>query len=100
MTALELAISGASHKLSLPPKLVEKVYRAYWLAIKQVVQALPLKEDLTEESFSQLKTSINVPSLGKLHSSYDRVCGVKRRFKYLQQIKNNAQNKETETNVY
>ncbi len=34
MTALELAISGASSELGLPSKLVEKVYRAYWLAIK------------------------------------------------------------------
>lgn len=100
MTTLELAISGASHELGLPSELVEKVYRAYWLAIKQVVQALPLKEDLTEEDFSELRASINIPSLGKLYSSYDRVSGVKRRFKYLQQIKNNAQNKETETDVH
>lgn len=100
MTTLELAISGASHELGLPSELVEKVYRAYWLAIKQVVQALPLKEDLTEEDFSELRASVNIPSLGKLYSSYDRVSGVKRRFKYLQQIKNNAQNKETETDVH
>lgn len=100
MTALELAISGASHELGIPSELVWRVYRAYWLAIKQVVQALPLKEDLTEEDFSQLRVSINIPSLGKLYSSYDRVQGVKRRFKYLQQIKNNDQNKETKTDVH
>ena len=100
MTALDLAISGASHELGIPSELVEKVYRAYWLAIKQAVQALPLKEDLTDEDFSKLRTSFNIPSLGKLYSSYDRVQGVKRRFKYLQQIKNNAQNKETQTDVY
>lgn len=100
MTALELAISGASHELGLPSELVGKVYRAYWLAIKQTIQALPLKEDLTEEDFSELRTSINVPSLGKLYSSYDRVQGVKRRFKYLQQIKDNAKDKETKTDVY
>ena len=100
MTALELAISGASHELGLPSDLVEKVYRAYWLAVKQAVQVLPLKEDLTEEEFSELRASINVPSLGKLYSSYNRVQGVKRRFKYLQQIKNNAEDKETETDVH
>lgn len=100
MTALELAISGASHELGLSSELVEKVYRAYWLAIKQVVQALPFKGDLTEEDFFKLRASVNVPSLGKLYSSYDRVSGVKRRFEYLQQIKNNAQNKETKTDVH
>ena len=100
MTALDLAISGASHRLGLPSEIVGKVYRAYWLALKQVVQALPLKEDLTDEDFSKLRTSFNIPSLGKLYSSYGRVQGVKRRFKYLQQIKNNAQNKETQADVY
>lgn len=34
MTTLELAISGAAHELGLPSELVEKVYRAYWLATK------------------------------------------------------------------
>ena len=100
MTALESAIAGASHKLGLPSELVGKVYRAYWLAIKQAIQALPLKEDLTEDDFSELRVSINIPSLGKLYSSYDRVQGVKKRFKYLQQIRSNDQNKETKTNVY
>lgn len=100
MTALDLAISVASHELGLPSEVVERVYRAYWLALKQVIQALPLKEDLTDEDFSKLRTSFNIPSLGKLYSSYDRVQGVKSRFKYLQQIKNNAQNKETQTDVY
>ena len=100
MTALDLAISVASHKLGLPSEIVGKVYRAYWLALKQVVQALPLKEDLTDEDFSKLRTSFNIPSLGKLYSSYDRVQGVKKRFKYLQQIKDNAKNKETETDVH
>lgn len=100
MTALELAISGASHELGIPSEVVGKVYKAYWLAIKQVVQALPLKEDLTKEDFSKLKASINIPSLGKLYSSYDRVQGVKRRFKYLQQIKSNDQNKKIKTDVH
>lgn len=100
MTSLELAISGASHKLGIPSELVGKVYKAYWLAIKQAIQPLPLKEDLGEEQFSNLRASINIPSLGKLYSSYDRVQGVKRRFKYLQQIKNNDQNKETKADVY
>lgn len=100
MTVLELAISGASHELGIPSETVERIYRAYWLAIKQTIQALPLKENLTEEEFSKLRTSFNIPSLGKLSSSYDRVQGVKRRFNYLQQIKNNAKDKETEADVH
>lgn len=87
MTALELAIAGASHKLGLPSELVGKVYRAYWLAIKQAIQALPLKEDLTEDDFSELRVSVNIPSLGKMFVTWDRYQGVKRRFQYLSTIR-------------
>lgn len=73
MTALELAISEVSYKLGIPSDLVGKIYRAYWLAIKQTIQSLPLKGDVAEEDFSKLRTSINIPSLGKLYSNYDRV---------------------------
>lgn len=100
MTTLDLAILGTSHELGIPSELVRKIYKAYWLVIKQAVQSLPLKDDLTEDDFTKLRTSINVPSLGKLYSSYDRVQGVKKRFKYLQQIKNNDQNKKAKTDVH
>lgn len=72
MTALELAISEASKELNIPSELVGKTYRAYWLAIKQAIQALPLKEDLTKEEFSKLRTSVNIPSLGKMSVTWDK----------------------------
>lgn len=87
MTSVEFAILKTSHELGFPSEIVGKVYRAYWLALKQVVQALPLKEDLTEENFSKLRTSFNIPSLGKMFVTFDRYQGVKRRFQYLSQIR-------------
>lgn len=99
MTALELAISEASKELNIPSELVGKTYRAYWLAIKQAIQALPLKEDLTKEEFSKLRTSVNIPSLGKMSVTWDKYQGVKKRFKYLQQIRKHDQNKEAEADV-
>ena len=100
MTSLEVAILRASNELGIPSEIVEIVYKAYWQAIKDTIQALPLKDSLTEEDFTKINTSINIPSIGKLYSSYDRVQGVKERFKYLQKISDNDQNKKTETNVY
>lgn len=87
MTSVEFAILKTSHELGFPSEIVGKVYRAYWLALKQVVQALPLKEDLTEENFSKLRTSFNIPSLGKMFVTFDRYQGVKCRFQYLSQIR-------------
>ena len=83
-------ITQISKELSLPYKVVDKVYKSYWRFIRDTIQNLPLKENLTEEDFQKLRTNFNIPSLGKLSCTYDRVKGVKRRFKYLQQIKNNA----------
>lgn len=37
MTSLDLAISGAAHELGLPSELVEKVYKAYWYSVKQMI---------------------------------------------------------------
>lgn len=100
ITSLDLAIMATSKQLGISSELVEKVYKSYWKSIRQLISELPLKNNLTEEEFSKLKTSINIPSLGKLYSTYNKVEGIKRKFKYLQQIKNNDKNKEIETNVH
>jgi hypothetical protein len=100
MTTVEAAIFKASKKLNLPEELVGKVYKAYWKSIRQSIQPLPLKDDLTEEEFTKYKVSFNIPSLGKLYSSFNKIQGVKKRYQYLQKIKNNAQNKETKTDVH
>lgn len=80
-------IEKVSEELDLPVKLVERTYRSYWLYIKNHIQSLPLKEDLKEEEFSKLQTNINIPSLGKLYCTYDRLLGVKKRYKLIKQLR-------------
>lgn len=60
---------------------------------------MELKKDLDKDSFDNVKTSFNIPSLGKLYTNYDRIKGVKKRFEYLQKIRENDKYKETETPV-
>lgn len=79
------AVNEVSRELNIPREVVDKTYKAYWLFINQTVQSLPLKETLTEESFTKLKTNINIPSLGKLYCTYDKVLRIKN--KYLEYIK-------------
>ena len=76
-------ILSVSKNLGISPDVVEKVYKAYWLYIKTTIEALPLKEDLTEEEFSKLRTNFNIGSLGKLFVTYKHYVGVKKRFEYL-----------------
>ena len=80
-------ISKVSRELDLPKEVVDKVYRAYWLFIKQHIQSLPLKEDINEEDFAKLRTNFNIPSLGKLTCTYDRMLNMKKRFEIIKKIR-------------
>lgn len=80
-------IEKVSKELGLPEELVDRTYKAYWLHIKNYIQTLPLKEDISEEDFNKLQTNINVPSLGKFTCTYDRMLGVKKRFELIKKIR-------------
>ena len=80
-------IGKVSSELNLPAKLVDRTYRAFWVFINQSIQSLPLKEDISEEDFAKLKTNFNIPSLGKLSCTYDRMTGVKARYKIIKRLR-------------
>ena len=79
MTIKELCTKVAL-ELNLPPKYVWEVYKSYWKAIRLYLSELPLKEDISEEEFSKLKTSINIPSLGKFYVDFGLVDGKKKKY--------------------
>lgn len=74
---MQKIINQLSEELSLPKEVIEKAYKAYWLFIKETIEKLPLKEDLSEEEFNKLKTNFNLPYLGKLSCTYSRWLGVR-----------------------
>ena len=80
-------IDKVSQEMGLPPEVVDTAYKSYWKFIKQTIQSLPLKDDISEEDFTKLRTNFNIPSLGKLTCTFDRMMGVKKRFKYIRHIK-------------
>lgn len=80
-------IGKVSSELNLPEELVDKTYKAFWLFIRDTIQALPLKHIQNEEEFSTLRTNVNIPSLGKLNCTYDRVVGMKKRFEFIKQLR-------------
>jgi len=80
-------VTKVSEELGLPPEVVDKVYKSYWMFVKQTIQALPLKEELTPEDFVKLKTNFNIPSLGKLSCTYDRMNRVKEKFKHIKKFR-------------
>jgi hypothetical protein len=91
-----------AEELNLPEDLVKNTYKAYWRFIRDSIESLPLKDDLDEDHFSELKTNFNIPSLGKLSCTYERMQGVKMKYLYAKQLiqKENASNKENTTDVH
>lgn len=83
-------ISTVSRELDIPKEVVDLAYKSYWKFIKQTIQSLPLKEDISEEDFSKLRTNFNIPSLGKIVCTFDRMIGVKKRYDYIKKLRKNA----------
>ena len=83
-------IGKVSQETDIPLEVVDTAYKSYWKFIKQTIQSLPLKDDISEEEFAKLRTNFNIPSLGKLTCTFDRMMGVKKRFKYIKKLRENA----------
>lgn len=84
-------INQVSKELGIPVEVVDKAYRSSFEFIKNKIQSLPLEEDISEEEFSELRTNFNIPSLGKLVCTFDRMEGVKKRFNYIKKLRENAE---------
>lgn len=82
-------VNKVSGDNSISPDIVDKTYKAYWKFIRDSIQELPLKNELSEEEFQSLKPNFNIPSLGKLTCTYKRYSRVKEKFKYIKKLKEN-----------
>lgn len=88
------AIKQVSIELGLSPQVVKEAYESYWAFIRNNIKALPLKEDLSKEEFDKLRTNFNIPSIGKLSCTYDRMIGVKKRFEHIRKLRDDYNNQE------
>jgi hypothetical protein len=91
---LEEAILRVSGKTGIPKEVVKAAYKSQWEFIRQHIEELPLKEDLSKEEFDRLRTNFNVPSLGKMSCTYDRYIAVKKEFEVIKKLRNNVQDKK------
>ena len=73
-------LDQVSNKLNLPKDFVDKVYKSYWLSIKEHIQSLPLKDTKDEATFNNLKININIPSIGKLYTTQERIQNIKENY--------------------
>lgn len=71
MTYQEI-VDSVAQDTGLSSVFVDKVYRSYWRAIREHIKELPLKMELSDDEFKELRPNINIPSIGKLHVTLDR----------------------------
>lgn len=81
------AVILLSQELNIPEEVVDAAYKSFFEFIRETIISLPLKDDLSEEDFNRLRTNFNIPSLGKLHCTYERYKGMKERVNYLKKLK-------------
>lgn len=93
MTYKEI-VAEISVRLNLPKGLVDKTYKAYWRAVREHIESLPLKEELTDEEFLKLQPNVNIPSIGKLYVTLDRYKAMKAVNRKLKQKKNVTHNED------
>lgn len=77
-----------SKELSIPEEVVDTAYKSFFSYIRETITSLPLKKDLTEKEFNNLKTNFNIPAIGKLHCTYDRYLKMKSKSKYIKRNDN------------
>lgn len=88
-------LNKVSKDTGIEVDIIDKTYKSYWVFIRNTIQELPLKDNLSEDSFNELKTNFNIPSLGKLSCTYNRYRRVKDKFNYIKKLReNNESTKE------
>lgn len=90
---LNLALKKVSRNLCVDSKLVEQVYKSYWLFIKEHISSLPLRE-LSREEYGTTVSNVNLPYLGKLYVNYNKLAKYHEQRKLYKDVKA----KESEAN--
>ena len=85
--AYKATIKKVAEKHNLPYEVVDRTYHAYWKFVRHSLSSLPLKEALTEEEFGQLRTSVNIPSLGKFSCDYECYTRLRKRLECIKKLK-------------
>lgn len=83
-------INKVSEELNLSREIVENTYKAYWNFIRVTIEELPLKTEISQEKYEKLRTNINIPSLGKLYVTWNRLIGCKKRFEIIKKLRKNV----------
>lgn len=92
---MQKIINELSSELGLPEGVVLNTYKSFWKYIKSTINTLDFDTINSEQDYNKSKINFNIPNLGKLGCSYDRMLRIKQQNKY----KDEAKHKKDKTNV-
>ena len=81
----EEIVAKVAEDVGLSKTFVDKTYKAYWKAVREYIESIPLKGEFSEEDFDKIRPNVNIPSIGKLYIT-------KQRFKKLKEEYNRNTN--------
>ena len=62
----------AAEKLGISVDVVEEVYQSYWKCIKEHIEAIPLKDDISQEEFEKYPHAFRITGLGAIFCTYEK----------------------------
>lgn len=75
-------VTKVAESTGISKQVVNRTYKAYWRAVRDHIESLQLKEDLTDEEFEKCKPNVNIPSIGKLYITLGRYHRLKKKGEY------------------
>lgn len=93
---LKKIIKLVSLETKIPEPTVEVAYRLYWKFIQESLEKVPMKDIYTIEEYNKYKTSINLPSLGKIFIGFDKIQKSHRRYEYAMNLFKKQKEEENE----
>ena len=74
-----------ANDMNLPEEVVYLAYKLFWEYIKATIKDIDFKDNLSKEEFDKLRPNFNIPSIGKLHCTYDEYLRTKKQFEIIQE---------------
>jgi phage/plasmid-associated DNA primase len=69
-------IKELSDKYGIDEEEIEKIIESQYRFIKNTIEKIDFKNDLSEEEFNKIKKNFNIPCIGKIYTNYYQYCKV------------------------
>lgn len=95
---MQKIIKQLSQELSISEKAIFNIYKAYWKFIKEKIINIDFDQIKSMDDYNKARVNFNIPNIGKLACSYERLNRIRQQNTY-KQINNENKHKKDQTDV-